>query len=225
MRATVWQFEHSVALPFFGIGKKTDFYQSCGHCWVFWICWHIECSTLTASSCRIWTSSAGIPLPAIGLFAVMPPKACEGHLTSHSRMSGSRWVTTPLRLYWSLRYCLYSSSVHSCHLFFISSSSVSSILFLSFIVPILAWNVPLIFPIFLKRSLVFSILLCSSTLLHCSFKKAFFSLLAILWHSAFSLWSLSLSTLPFASLLSSAICKASSDNHFASLHFFFLGMV
>ena len=33
-----------------------------------------------------------------------------------------------------------------------------------------------------------------------------------------------LSPLPFASLLFSAICKASSDNHFAFLHFFFLGM-
>ena len=34
-----------------------------------------------------------------------------------------------------------------------------------------------------------------------------------------------LSPLPFTSLLFSAICKASSDNHFAFLHFFFLGMV
>ena len=32
-------------------------------------------------------------------------------------------------------------------------------------------------------------------------------------------------SLPFASLLFSAICKASSDNYFAFLHFFFLGMV
>ena len=31
---------HSLALPFFGIGVKTDLFQSCGHCWVFWICWH-----------------------------------------------------------------------------------------------------------------------------------------------------------------------------------------
>ena len=31
--------------------------------------------------------------------------------------------------------------------------------------------------------------------------------------------------LPVTSLLFSAICKASSDNHFALLHFFFLGMV
>ena len=35
----------------------------------------------------------------------------------------------------------------------------------------------------------------------------------------------SLSPLPFASLLSSAICKASSHNHFAFLHLFFSGMV
>ena len=40
---------------------KTDFFQSCGHCWVFQICWHIECSTFTASSFRIWNTSTGIP--------------------------------------------------------------------------------------------------------------------------------------------------------------------
>ena len=32
-------------------------------------------------------------------------------------------------------------------------------------------------------------------------------------------------SLLLASLLFSAICKASSDNHFAFLHFFFLGMI
>ena len=41
-------------MPFFGIGMKTDLFQSCGHCWVFQICWHIECSTFAASSFRIW---------------------------------------------------------------------------------------------------------------------------------------------------------------------------
>ena len=45
MSAIMWQFKHSLALPFFGIGMKTDRFQSCGHCWVFKICWHIECST------------------------------------------------------------------------------------------------------------------------------------------------------------------------------------
>ena len=56
---------------------------------VFQICWHIECSTLTASSFRIWNSSTGIPSPPLALFILMLPKA---HLTSHSRMSGSRGV-------------------------------------------------------------------------------------------------------------------------------------
>ena len=61
MRAVVWCFEHSLALPFLGIGRKTDLFQSCGPCWVFQIFWHIACSTFTASSFRIWNSSTGIP--------------------------------------------------------------------------------------------------------------------------------------------------------------------
>ena len=32
MSAIVWQFEHSLALPFFGIGMTTELFQSCGHC-------------------------------------------------------------------------------------------------------------------------------------------------------------------------------------------------
>ena len=52
MSAIVQQFEHSLALPLFGIGMKTDLFRSCGHCCVFHICWHIECSTFTASSFR-----------------------------------------------------------------------------------------------------------------------------------------------------------------------------
>ena len=75
MSAIVWQFEHSLALPFLGIGMKTDLFQSSGHCWVFQICWHIECSTLTASSFRIWNSSTGILSPPLALFIVMFPKA------------------------------------------------------------------------------------------------------------------------------------------------------
>jgi len=34
--AVVWAF---FALPFFGSEMKTDFFQSCGNCWVFLICW------------------------------------------------------------------------------------------------------------------------------------------------------------------------------------------
>ena len=86
---------------------------------------------------------------------------------------------------WVIRPFLYSS-VHSCHLFLISSASVRSLPFLFFIVPIFAWNIPLIAPIFLKRSPVYPILLFSSVSLLCSLKKAFLSLLAILWNSACS---------------------------------------
>ena len=71
MSAIVQYFEHSLALPSFGIGMKTDLFQSCGHCWVFQICWHIECSTFTASSYRIWNSSTGILSPPLALFVVM----------------------------------------------------------------------------------------------------------------------------------------------------------
>ena len=51
--------------------------------------------------------------------------------------------------------------------------------------PLFAWNVPLVSQIFLKTSLVFPILLFSSISLQWSLKKAFFSLLAVRWNSAF----------------------------------------
>ena len=148
---------------------KTYLFQSCGHCWVFQICWHIECSTFT-SSFRIWNSSTGIPSPPIALFIVMLFKA---HLTSHSRMSGSRSVITPSWLSWLWKSFLSCYFVYSCHLFLISSASVRSIPFLSFVEPIFAWNVPLVSLIFLKRSLVFPILLFSSISSHWSLRKAF----------------------------------------------------
>ena len=78
--AAVWAF--------FGIALLWDWkenwpFESCGHCWVFQMYWHIECSTLTASSFRIWNSSTGIPSPPLALFIVILHKA---HLTLHSRM-------------------------------------------------------------------------------------------------------------------------------------------
>ena len=104
---------------------RIELFQSCGHCWVFQICWHIECSTLIASSVRIWNSSAGIPSPPLTWLAAVLPKA---HLPSHSRMSGSEWGTAPSGLSRSLRAFLYSCSVYSCHLFLISSASIRSLL-------------------------------------------------------------------------------------------------
>ena len=69
------------------------------------------------------------------------------------------------------------------------------------------------FPVFLQRSLVFSPLLFSYIIRHCSLKKAFSSLLAILWNSVFNWRYFSLFPLLFTSLHPSAICKVSSDNH------------
>ena len=57
-----------------------------------------------ASSFRIWSSSTGISTHPLALFIVMRP---NDHLTSDSRMSGSRWVITPSWLSGSLRiFCV-----------------------------------------------------------------------------------------------------------------------
>ena len=167
---------------------KTDLFQSCTHFWVFQVCWHIECSTFTASSSRIWNSSTGILSPPLALFVVM--------------LLRPTWLHTPGCLAldeWSHHHdylghedLFYSSLVYCCHIFLIPSASVRSIPFLSFIVPTYAWIVPLVFLIFLKRSLVFPILY-SSISLHWSLRKAFLSLLAILWNSAFKWLYLSFS--------------------------------
>ena len=112
--------------------------------------------------------------------------------------------------------------MYSCHLFLISSASVRSIPFLS-IVPIFALNGPLVSLIFLKKSLVFPFY-CFLLFLCIVLRKAFLYLLTILWNSEFRWICFSFSPLPFTFLFS-AICKASSDNHLAFLHFFFLSIV
>jgi len=124
-------------------------------------------------------------------------------------------VITPSWLSGSWRSFLYSSSVYCYHLFLISSASVRSIPLLSFIEPIFAWNVPLVSLIFLKRSLIFPILLLSSVSLLWALMKAFLSLLAVLWNSALNGFIFPFLLYLFSSFLFSAICKASSENHFA----------
>ena len=77
---SVWdECNCAVVWAFFGIAFLWDWnenwpFQCCGHCWVFQICSHIECSTITASSFRIWSTSTGIPSPPLVLFLVMLPK-------------------------------------------------------------------------------------------------------------------------------------------------------
>ena len=77
MSAIVQEFEHSLALPFFGIGMKTDPFQSCGHA---------EFSKL-AGILSAALSQHHLEIAPLALLVVILPKA---HLTLHSRMSGSR---------------------------------------------------------------------------------------------------------------------------------------
>ena len=67
--------------------------------------------------------------------------------------------------------------------------------------------------------------LCTTREAQWPLRKAFLPLLAILWKSACKRVYLSFSPLLLASLLFTAICKVSSDSHFAFLHFFSVGMV
>ena len=104
--ASLWdEGNYMVVWTIFGIAFLWDWNENwpfpvlC-HCWVFQMRWHIECSTFTASSFRIWRSSTGTLSPPLALFVVMLSKA---HLTLHSRMSGSRWITTTSWLSGSLR--------------------------------------------------------------------------------------------------------------------------
>ena len=101
---------------------RIDLFPTCDHCWLFQIYWHNECSILETSSFRILNSSSGIPSPP----ALLP----KAYLTSHSRMSDSEWVITPLQLSKS-RCFLYNYSLYSLHLFLISSASIRSLQFSS----------------------------------------------------------------------------------------------
>ena len=129
--------------------------SSSGHCWVFQIYGHIECSTFTASSFRIWKSSIGIKSPLLSLFIVMLPKA---HLILYSTMSDSKWVISPVVI-WVMKifFCIVLLCILTTFLNIFCFYHVH--IFLYFIVLIFTWNIPLVSRIFLKRSLVFPVLL------------------------------------------------------------------
>ena len=158
---SMWdECNYAVVWAFFGIACLRD----CNENWPFPVLWPLLSFPILlvywvqhfhSIIFRISSGSTELLSPPLALFVVMLRKA---HLTSHSRMSGCRWVITPFWLSGSWRSFLYSSSVFSCYLFLISSASVKSIPFLSFEL-IFAWNVPLVSLVFLKRSLDFPILL------------------------------------------------------------------
>ena len=123
---------------------------------------------------------------------------------------------------WFIKIFLYSS-VYFCHLFLIYCASLGPYHFChycaclclkcslgisNFLVEISSLSHSIVFLYF------FALIL-----------KAFLFLLATPWNSAFKCVYLFFPHLLFASLLCTAIYKASSDNHFAFLHFFFLQMV
>ena len=119
--ARMWN-EHNcvVVWAFFGIAFLWYWNEN----WPFPVLWPLlsfpnllTYCILTASSFRIWNSSAGILSPPPALFIVMLPKA---QLTSHSRMSGSRWVTTIfiilcfIIILFSVREAVSKSDLPSC---------------------------------------------------------------------------------------------------------------
>ena len=69
---SIWDQCHcAVVWAFFGIAFLWDWNEN----WPFLVlwpllsfCWHVECSTFTASSFRIWNSSTGISPPPLALF-------------------------------------------------------------------------------------------------------------------------------------------------------------
>ena len=112
-----------------------------------------------------------------------------------------------------------------CHLFLISSASVTFIPFSVLYCAHFYMKSSLGISNFLEKICSLSHSIVFLYCLHWSLRKAFLSLLAILWNSAFKQVYLPFSPLSFTSLVFKGICKASSDNHFAFLPFFFLGMV
>ena len=68
---------------------------------------------------QVLNSFVGILSPPLALLAAVLFKT---HWSSHSRISGSEWETTPLWLSGSLRYFLYSSSVYFFHLLLVYSA-------------------------------------------------------------------------------------------------------
>ena len=128
----------------------------------------------------------------------------KAHLTSHSRMSGSRWLITPS---WLSHLLLLLGPVHFCPL---SSPSLHEVIpwYLSF-----SWRDLESFP------------LCCFPLVLCTVRSWRLSYHSLLFFGTMLSAAYIFHFLLCFSLLFTAICKASSESDFAFLPFFFLGMV
>ena len=104
--ASVWnECNCTIVWTTFGIAFLGDWnenwpFQSCGHCWVFKFA-----GILSAALSQHHLSGFEIaPLEFHHLQALFIVMLSKAHLTSHSKMSGSRWVITPSwlsRSWWS----------------------------------------------------------------------------------------------------------------------------
>ena len=86
---------------------------------IFQICWYIECSTLTASSVRIWNSSARIPSPPLALFVVMltrPTWLCTPRCLALGEWSHHRGYLGHEDLFRIVLLCILATSSYSLSL-------------------------------------------------------------------------------------------------------------
>ena len=146
------------------------------------------------------------------------------HLIKHYRMSAPKWEITPSWLSGSFRSFLYGSYLYSWHLFLIFSPSIKSIPSVLYCAH-RCMKYSLCITDFLEeisslsQSIVFLYFFALIT------EEGFLISPCYSWEVCIQMGISYLSPLPFFSLFFSGICKASSDKHFAFLHFFFLGMV
>ena len=131
MSAIVWWFEHSLVLPFLEIRMRIDLFQSCGHCWVFQICWHVECNTFLASFFKVLNSSTGILSHPLALLTAVLP---EAHLTSYELQNVWLWVTDHkiieiwfIKIFFVQFFPVYFPSLF--YLFSVYSVSIISVLY------------------------------------------------------------------------------------------------
>ena len=82
----VWTF-----FAFLWDWNENWFFSVHSHCWVFQICWQIQCSTLIATSFRIWNISAGSSSPALLLLLLL---SCF----SRVQLFVTPWTRQPARL-------------------------------------------------------------------------------------------------------------------------------
>ena len=94
--------------PLIGIEMKNDIFQSCGHCWVFQYCWHIECGTLKTSLSLLailwnpafrWVCLSFSPLPFATLLFSVTCKASSDKPFWISFSWGWLWLIAPVQSY------------------------------------------------------------------------------------------------------------------------------